>query len=76
MGIRRQTAATGPPVDDRVLDPFAVGSYLTRDGALLGILGELPQEPSLRLVEDCQTLEITVVSVDVLREQGVQPVAR
>lgn len=75
MGVRRQTATTGPP-DDRVLDPFAVGSYLTRDGALLGIVGELPQEPSLRLVEDCRTLEITVVSVDILREQGAQPVAR
>ncbi len=75
MPMRRQTTTTGPP-DDRVLDPFAVGSYLTRDGALLGIVGELPQEPALLLVEDCHTLEITVVSADVLREQGAQPVAR
>jgi TPP-dependent indolepyruvate ferredoxin oxidoreductase alpha subunit len=76
MAIRRQTTTTGPPGVDRVLDPFAVGSYLTRDGALLGIVGELPQKPSLLLVEDCHTLEITVVSADVLREQGAQPVAR
>jgi hypothetical protein len=58
------------------LDPFAVGSYLIADGALLGIVGELPQEPSLRLVEDCRTFEITVVSIEALRAQGVQPVAR
>jgi hypothetical protein len=58
------------------LDPFAVGSYLTVDGALLGIVGELPQEPSLRLVEDCRTLEITVVTLDALRARGAQPIAR
>jgi len=60
----------------RAPDPFAVGSYLTADGALLGIVGELPQEPSLRLVEDCRTLEITLVSVEALRAQGAQPLAR
>ncbi len=76
MGIRRQTTTTGPPTEECVLDPFTVGSYLTRDGALLGIVGELPQEPVLLLVEDCHTLEITVVSADVLREQGALPVAR
>lgn len=59
-----------------VHDPFAVGSYLTADGALIGIVGDLPQEPSLRLVEDCRTLEITLVSVETLRAQGAQPVAR
>jgi hypothetical protein len=58
------------------LDPFAVGSYVTDGDALLGIVGDLPQEPSLRLVEDCRTLEITVVSVDMLRAKGVQPLAR
>jgi len=55
-------------------DAFAVGSYVTDGEALLGIVGDLPQEPSLRLVEDCRTLEITVVSVDMLRAKGVQPV--
>ncbi len=62
--------------DARVPDPFAVGSYLTADGALIGIVGDLPQEPSLRLVEDCRTLEITLVSVETLRAQGAQPLAR
>ncbi len=58
------------------LDPFAVGSYVTDGDALLGIVGDLPQEPSLRLVEDCRTLQITVVSVDALRNRGVLPVPR
>ena len=75
MAMRRQTTTTGPAVD-RMFDPFAVGSYLTRGGALLGIVGELPQETALLLVEDCHTLEITLVSVDALREQGAQPVPR
>ncbi len=74
MTSRRQTALTDPPPDARVHDPFAVGSYLTARGALLGIVGELPQQPSLRLVEDCRTLEITLVSVEALLAQGAQPV--
>lgn len=60
---------------NRILDPFAVGSYLTDGKTLLGVVGELPQEPSLRLVENCRTLEVSVVSVDALRARGVQPVA-
>lgn len=76
MGIRRQPVTPDVPAAARVLDPFAVGSYLTADGALIGIVGELPQEPSLRLVEDCRTLEITLVSIETLRAQGAQPVAR
>lgn len=56
--------------------PYAVGSYVTCDGALLGIVGALPQEPSLRLVEDCRTLEIMVLSVSDLRAAGVQQVVR
>ena len=55
-------------------DPFPVGAYLTNGGSLISVVGDLPQEPSLRLVEDCQTLEITVVSVDDLRDAGVWPV--
>jgi hypothetical protein len=57
------------------LDPFAVGSYLTDGDALLGVVGALPQDASLRLVENCRTLEISVVSVDALRARGVQPLA-
>jgi hypothetical protein len=72
----RQTARTDPPAADRVLDPFAVGSYLTDGDTLLGILGKLPQEPSLRLVEDCRTLEIMVISVQALQAKGVQPLVR
>ena len=59
-------------------DPFPAGSYLTNGGSLIGVLADLPQEPSLRLVEDCQTLEITVVSVQDLRDAGlwqVEPAA-
>jgi hypothetical protein len=37
---------------NRLLDPFAVGSYLTDGTTLLGIVGELPQDRSLRLVEN------------------------
>jgi hypothetical protein len=62
-------------MSDRPLDPFAVGSYLVDGKLLLGVVGELPQEPSLRLVENCRTLEVSVVSVDALRARGVQPVA-
>jgi hypothetical protein len=62
-------------MSDRMLDPFAIGSYLTDGRKLLRVVGELPQEPSLRLVENCRTLEVTVVSVDALRDRGVQPVA-
>jgi len=60
---------------DGALDPFPVGSYLTDGAALLGVVGQLPQEPSLRLVEDCKTLEVTVLTVETLRERGVQRVA-
>lgn len=60
---------------NRILDPFAVGSYLTDGTTLLGVVGELPQDTSLRLVENCRTLEVSVVSVDALRARGVQPVA-
>lgn len=75
MTIRPQTTVTAPPSDGRVQDPFAVGAYLTADGALYSIVGELPQEPTLRLVEDCRTLEVALVSVEALRAQGAQPVA-
>lgn len=71
----RRSARTTQPQEPRE-DPFPVGSYLTNGGSLIGVVGVLPQEPSLRLVEDCQTLEITVVSVQDLHDAGVEPVAR
>lgn len=81
---RSATAVTDPPMPapdagaavDRVLDPFAVGAYLTDGSSLLGVVGELPQEPTLRLLENCRTLEITVVSVNDLHAMGMAPVAR
>ena len=60
---------------DLALDAFPVGTYLTDGTALLGVVGELPQEPSLRLVENCRTLEVMVLTVDTLRERGVRRVA-
>jgi hypothetical protein len=60
---------------DLALDTFPVGTYLTDGTALLGVVGELPQEPSLRLVENCRTLEVMVLTVDTLRERGVRRVA-
>ncbi|HEV7772624.1 MAG TPA: hypothetical protein VGO48_04945 [Conexibacter sp.] len=59
----------------RMPNLFAVGSYLTDGTTLLGVVGELPQDRSLRLVENCRTLEVSVVSVDALQARGVQPVA-
>lgn len=53
-------------------DPFAPGVYLTDGTSLFNIVGELPHEPSLRLVEDCSTLEILMVHVDGLRAPGVR----
>lgn len=79
MTIRPQTTATAtvPSSGGRAKkDPFAVGAYLTADGALYSVVGELPQDPTLRLVEDCRTLEVALVSVEALRAQGAQPLAR
>lgn len=55
-------------------DPFAPGVYLTDGSSLFNIVGELPHEPSLRLVEDCSTLEILMVHVDGLSAPGVRRV--
>jgi hypothetical protein len=55
-------------------NPFAPGVYLTDGSSLFHIVGELPHEPSLRLVEDCSTLEILMVHVDGLRAPGVRRV--
>lgn len=55
-------------------DPFAPGVYLTDGSSLFNIVGELPHEPSLRLVEDCSTLEILMVHIDGLQGPGVRRV--
>ncbi len=55
-------------------DPFAPGVYLTDGTSLFNIVGELPHEPSLRLVEDCTTLEILMIHVDGLSAPGVRRV--
>lgn len=65
---RKRTAS---PLQDGA-DPFAPGVYLTDGSSLFNIVGELPHEPSLRLVEDCSTLEILMVHVDGLRAPGVR----
>lgn len=55
-------------------DPFLPGVYLTDGTSLFNIVGALPHEPSLRLVEDCGTLEILMIHVDGLRAPGVRRV--
>ncbi len=60
------------PLSTQIDDPFAPGAYLTDGSSLFNIVGELPHEPSLRLVEDCSTLEILMVHVDGLRAPGVR----
>lgn len=62
------------PLSEQSDDPFAPGVYLTDGSSLFNIVGELPHEPSLRLVEDCSTLEILMVHVDGLRAPGVRRV--
>jgi hypothetical protein len=55
-------------------DEFAPGVYLTDGSSLFNIVGELPHEPSLRLVEDCSTLEVLMIHVDGLRSPRVRRV--
>jgi hypothetical protein len=50
------------------------GAYLTDGSALFSVLGELPDEPSLCLLEDCLTLEVLVVHVDDLLGSEVREV--
>jgi hypothetical protein len=55
-------------------DLLRPGAYLTDGNALFSVLDELPEAPSLRLLEDCRTLEILVVHVDDLCGLGVREV--
>ena len=57
-----------------LIDKIRPGAYLTDGSALFSVLETLPQEPSLRLLEDCRTLEILVVHVDDLRGSRVREV--
>ncbi len=66
----RKRTPPSVPIDD----PFAPGVYLTDGSSLFNIVGELPHEPSLRLVEDCTTLEILMIHVDGLSAPGVRRV--
>jgi hypothetical protein len=53
---------------------FRPGTYLTDGTSLFSVVGELPQEPSLRLVEDCRTLEILMIHINDLATAGVREV--
>jgi hypothetical protein len=66
----RKRAAPSIEIDDR----FTPGVYLTDGSSLFNVVGVLPHEPLLRLVEDCSTLEILMVHVDGLSAPGVRQV--
>ncbi|HEY7961123.1 MAG TPA: hypothetical protein VID29_04295 [Solirubrobacteraceae bacterium] len=66
-GHRTKTAAESA----RLLHP---GTYLTDGNALFNMLGELPDEPSLCLLEDCRTYDVLVVHIDDLRSSSVREV--
>jgi hypothetical protein len=68
MRLQPSSSNAGP------VDMYEVGSYLTDGGVLLSIVGDLPQDPTLRLVEDCRTLEVMVMTVHDLDVAGVRPV--
>lgn len=68
MNDRDSTLTTEPE------DAFAPGVYLTDGNSLFNIVGELPHEPSLRLIEDCSTLEVLMIHVDGLRSPRVRRV--
>lgn len=56
--------------------PFPMGEYLTDGTSLFAVVGELPQAPTLRLLEHCRTLDVMIVSVEDLRIAGMRPVRR
>jgi hypothetical protein len=55
-------------------DAFCPGAYLTDGISLYGVVSELPQAPSLRLVEDCRTLDVLIMTVDELIAADLEPV--
>ncbi len=56
-------------------DRYSTGTYLTDGISLYGVVGQLPQAPSLRLVEDCRTLDVLIMSVEDLVAADLEPVA-
>lgn len=64
--------SSSPPATP--ISMYEVGSYLTDGDALLSIVGDLPQSPTLRLVEDCHTLEVMVMTIHDLEVAGLRPV--
>lgn len=69
MRERYSTTAAGACAE--LLRP---GAYLTDGRALFSVVGELPEEPALCVLEDCSTLEMLVVHVEDLREPRVREV--
>jgi hypothetical protein len=53
---------------------FSPGTYLTDGISLYGVVSHLPQAPSLRLVEDCRTLDVLIMTVDELIAADLEPV--
>jgi hypothetical protein len=60
---------TAPP------ETFSAGTYLTDGTSLFGVVGQLPQAPTLRLVEDCRTLDVLIMTVDELNAADLETVA-
>ena len=54
------------------VDRFGSGAYLTDGHSLFRVLRGLPQEPTLRLLEDCRTLDLELVEIEELQAAGVK----
>jgi len=65
--------STGPGASTTA-GTFSPGTYLTDGISLYGVVGQLRQAPSLRLVEDCRTLDVLIMSVDELVAADLEPV--
>jgi hypothetical protein len=71
---RRMKASRRRAVGSELARLLKPGTYLTDGNALFSVMGELPDEPSLRLLEDCRTFDVLVVHVDDLRGSRVREV--
>jgi hypothetical protein len=71
-GAEGEMSKTEKPRSTENDDAFAPGVYLTDGSSLFNVVGELPHEPSLRLIEDCSTLEVLMIHVDGLRSPRVR----
>lgn len=75
---RSATALLERPAPQVVPDqpsPFPRGAYFTDEISLYNIVGELAQAPTLRLVEDCNTLDVIVMTVEELYAAELRLVA-